>query len=160
MTEMREWLNEHRFEPSIFTYEPHGNIFTILLKFNKDAEAEAFKRRFDGEDACYNQRFSCMDSWHPMAEELCNTADEFSSTWQKRSRRRRNDHLSKALGDLSRADVRKVSSWDMPLDTCLITCGCGALLRNALPDRRTSRHARGFDADRPHRHHRNATANS
>jgi hypothetical protein len=32
MTEMREWLNEHRFEPSIFTYEPHGNIFTIQVQ--------------------------------------------------------------------------------------------------------------------------------
>jgi hypothetical protein len=39
-----------------------------------------------------------------------------------------------------------------------VICGRGVPPRNGLPDRRTSRHARGCRADRHHHHHRSAAA--
>ena len=48
MAAMRKWLDEHRREPSNFTFRRFGNIISIYIVFDKDADGEAFKARFDG----------------------------------------------------------------------------------------------------------------
>ena len=46
MAAMRKWLDEHRCEPSNFTFRRFGNIILIYIVFDKDADGEAFKARF------------------------------------------------------------------------------------------------------------------
>jgi hypothetical protein len=48
MAAMRKWLDEHRSEPSNFTFRRFGNIISIYIVFDKDADGEAFKARFHG----------------------------------------------------------------------------------------------------------------
>ena len=48
MAVMRKWLDEHRREPSNFTFRRFGNIISIYIVFDKDADGEAFKARFYG----------------------------------------------------------------------------------------------------------------
>jgi hypothetical protein len=48
MAAMRKWLDEHRCEPSNFTFRRFGNIISIYIVFDKDADGEAFKARFHG----------------------------------------------------------------------------------------------------------------
>jgi hypothetical protein len=45
MAAMRKWLDEHRCEPSNFTFRRFGNIISIYIVFDKDADGEAFKAR-------------------------------------------------------------------------------------------------------------------
>ena len=49
MAEMRNWLDEHRCEPAKFTCAQEGRSTVISADFNDDAEAQAFKGRFDRE---------------------------------------------------------------------------------------------------------------
>jgi len=44
MAGMREWLNEHRSEPSKFTCDRYGSIFAVCVDFSNDGEAEAFQK--------------------------------------------------------------------------------------------------------------------
>ena len=48
MAAMRRWLDEHRCEPSNFTFRRSGDIISIYTVFDKDADGEAFKARFYG----------------------------------------------------------------------------------------------------------------
>jgi hypothetical protein len=48
MAEMRKWLDEHRCEPSNFTFRRFGDIISIYAVFREDADGEAFKARFHG----------------------------------------------------------------------------------------------------------------
>ena len=48
MAAMRKWLDEHRCELSNFTFRRFGNIISIYIVFDKDADREAFKARFHG----------------------------------------------------------------------------------------------------------------
>ena len=48
MAAMRVWLDEYRYEPSKFTYDQRGDTVTVCVDFDKDEEAEAFRKRFDG----------------------------------------------------------------------------------------------------------------
>jgi len=47
MASMRTWLDEHRYQPSKFTCAQEGAETVISADFNDDAEAQAFKGRFD-----------------------------------------------------------------------------------------------------------------
>ena len=49
MAAMRKWLDEHRCEPSNFTFRRFGNIISIYIVFDKDADGEAFRARFGGQ---------------------------------------------------------------------------------------------------------------
>ena len=49
MAAMRKWLDEHRCEPSNFTFRRSGDIISIYTVFDKDADVEAFKARFGGQ---------------------------------------------------------------------------------------------------------------
>ena len=46
MAAMRKWLDEHRCEPSNFTFRRFGDIISIYAAFGKDADGQAFKARF------------------------------------------------------------------------------------------------------------------
>jgi hypothetical protein len=48
MAEMRVWLDEHRCEPSVFTYYGYGSAIFVQLAFREAAEATAFADRFVG----------------------------------------------------------------------------------------------------------------
>jgi hypothetical protein len=49
MGAMRKWLDEHRCEPSNFTFRRSGDIIAIYAVFGKDADGEAFNARFHGQ---------------------------------------------------------------------------------------------------------------
>jgi hypothetical protein len=46
MAVMRKWLDEHRCEPSNFTFRRSGDIISIYTVFDTGADGEAFKARF------------------------------------------------------------------------------------------------------------------
>jgi hypothetical protein len=48
LTDMRTWLDMHRYEPSTFTYFFLDPGLMIRVTFNIDGEAEAFAQRFGG----------------------------------------------------------------------------------------------------------------
>jgi hypothetical protein len=50
MAAMRKWLDEHRCEPSNFTFHRSGNTISIYAVFGKDADGEAFKAHFYGQE--------------------------------------------------------------------------------------------------------------
>jgi hypothetical protein len=47
ITAMRTWLDEHRFEPSMFKYSEDGNDLLIDVSFEVADEATAFSARFN-----------------------------------------------------------------------------------------------------------------
>ena len=49
MAAMRKWLDEHRCEPSNFTFRRYEDIISIYAVFQKDADGKAFKARFHGQ---------------------------------------------------------------------------------------------------------------
>src|SRR6516162_2818279 len=49
MLEMRTWLDQHRFEPTKFTYEQDREVIVISVEFHRDNDAEAFKNCFDSQ---------------------------------------------------------------------------------------------------------------
>jgi hypothetical protein len=48
MAEMRTWLDEHGYEPSIFHYQHRPDGLVILVGFEIAIEAGAFAKRFGG----------------------------------------------------------------------------------------------------------------
>jgi hypothetical protein len=48
LTDMRVWLDEHRYEPSTFTYFFLDPGIKIRVLFKIDDEAEAFVQKFGG----------------------------------------------------------------------------------------------------------------
>ena len=48
LTEMRLWLDGHRYEPSTFTYFYLDPGMMLRVAFSVDEEAEAFATQFDG----------------------------------------------------------------------------------------------------------------
>jgi hypothetical protein len=48
MAQMRMWLDERRFEPSVFCCHDHGTGVLIRVDFKVTGEAEAFADRFRG----------------------------------------------------------------------------------------------------------------
>lgn len=48
LTDMRVWLDEHRYEPSTFTYFFLDPGMRIRVTFEIDREAEAFAQEFGG----------------------------------------------------------------------------------------------------------------
>jgi hypothetical protein len=48
LTDMRVWLDEHRYEPSTFTYFFLDTGMEIRVTFKFDREAEAFAQQFGG----------------------------------------------------------------------------------------------------------------
>jgi hypothetical protein len=51
MAKMREWLDKHRSAPSRFKYHLAQEGVIIHVEFNKEEEAQVFKRYFDRESA-------------------------------------------------------------------------------------------------------------
>ena len=49
MSEMREWLDHRRFEPSAFRYALDSPGFVFQVDFKMEAEAIAFAHAFDGQ---------------------------------------------------------------------------------------------------------------
>jgi hypothetical protein len=48
MSEMRIWLDERRFEPSIFSCRDTDHGVLVSVEFKVSGEAEAFAAHFDG----------------------------------------------------------------------------------------------------------------
>lgn len=48
LADMRTWLDEHRYEPSTFTYFFLDPGMKIRVSFKIDGEAEAFAQKFGG----------------------------------------------------------------------------------------------------------------
>lgn len=48
LTDMRVWLDRHRFEPSTFTYFHLTRGMKVWVTFQADDEAEAFASKFGG----------------------------------------------------------------------------------------------------------------
>jgi hypothetical protein len=48
---MREWLDSHGCAPSRFKYDMEQENVIIQVTFDKEAEAEVFKRHFDGSES-------------------------------------------------------------------------------------------------------------
>ena len=48
LTDMRIWLDKHRYEPSTFTYFFLDPGMKIRVTFKIDGEANAFAQKFDG----------------------------------------------------------------------------------------------------------------
>jgi hypothetical protein len=48
LTDIRVWLDEHRYEPSTFSYFYLHPGMKIRVTFKIDEEAEAFARKFGG----------------------------------------------------------------------------------------------------------------
>jgi hypothetical protein len=48
MAAMRIWLDQRRFEPSVFAYSDSGIDAEVSIAFKMAGEAEAFARHFDG----------------------------------------------------------------------------------------------------------------
>lgn len=48
MSEMREWLDHRRFEPSTFRYSFESPGLVFQVDFKMEAEAMAFAHAFDG----------------------------------------------------------------------------------------------------------------
>ena len=48
MAAMRVWLDQHRFEPSAFTYRDIGPEVELTIAFKLADEAEGFARHFGG----------------------------------------------------------------------------------------------------------------
>ncbi len=48
MAEMRMWLDERRFEPSVFSCRDANSGFVVRVEFKVTCEAKAFADRFSG----------------------------------------------------------------------------------------------------------------
>jgi len=48
MNEMREWLDEHRFEPGLFNWDRNGGRMLLSVAFKLAEEAQPFGNRFAG----------------------------------------------------------------------------------------------------------------
>ena len=48
LTDMRLWLDDHRYEPSTFTYFYLDPGMMLRVSFSVDEEAEAFAQEFGG----------------------------------------------------------------------------------------------------------------
>jgi len=48
MSEMRTWLDQHRFEPDSFWESRAGPVTTFLVAFKSEAQATAFAEAFSG----------------------------------------------------------------------------------------------------------------
>ena len=46
MAEMREWLDQHKYEPAKFMCDRCGDLLVIRTEFDNDTEADAFEQRF------------------------------------------------------------------------------------------------------------------
>jgi hypothetical protein len=100
MGAMREWLNEHRCEPSRFSCDQYGDTFAVCLDFSKVEEAQDFKKHFSRQDSILESPIPGNEAgtpnerpqpetmaqvcwWRLMAEEIRAEADEFSSDGAK-----------------------------------------------------------------------------
>ena len=48
MSEMREWLDSHRYEPDLFQYRMERSGALLRVDFKIEGEAFAFAEAFDG----------------------------------------------------------------------------------------------------------------
>jgi hypothetical protein len=47
MTDMREWLDQNRCEPSNFKYDQDSEAVVLWVEFLNDQQGDAFAKRFD-----------------------------------------------------------------------------------------------------------------
>jgi hypothetical protein len=87
MTKMRSWLDACASFPSKFTYDLHADAVIVQVEFDKDREAEFFKRGFDGMASNavasgpprLRETMEQVCRWRLTAEEIRAEADEFAS---------------------------------------------------------------------------------
>jgi hypothetical protein len=87
MSGMRLWFEARGYSPSRFSYDVQTETTILKVEFSKDAEAEAFKRRFGGMEGGFikpdgQQTRETMEQvcwWRLTAEEIRAEADEFTS---------------------------------------------------------------------------------
>ncbi len=48
MSAMRMWLDQRRWEPSVFSFQDDGRGVRLHIAFKNAREGEAFARRFEG----------------------------------------------------------------------------------------------------------------
>jgi hypothetical protein len=46
---MRDWLEQHRCEPTAYRYDQNDDTVVVSVDFAVDTQATAFARRFDGQ---------------------------------------------------------------------------------------------------------------
>jgi hypothetical protein len=126
MPEMREWLDQHRYEPTKFLCDQSGDLLVIRAESDNDTEADAFKRRFAiAEDqpqselwcrqllepflnstgnhsasAVVPETMAEVCRWRLMAEEIRTEADGFASDSAKETMRiaaQTWDHMAEEL---------------------------------------------------------------
>ena len=115
IAEMRGWLNSHSCAPSSFKYDLEQESTIIHVQFNKEEEAEVFKRHFDGSESEFviSERPRLLETmervcwWRLMAKEIRTEADRFASEVARETMAnvaltydRMAEHLEKRLGYL------------------------------------------------------------
>jgi hypothetical protein len=86
MIRMQSWLDAHGCSSFRLQSDRQSNIILVKVEFAKDADAEAFRGRFDGNESDVNpttrRALETMEQvcwWRLMAEEIRAEADEFAS---------------------------------------------------------------------------------
>ena len=115
MAEMRGWLDSQSCTPSSFKYDLEQESSIIHVQFNKEEEAEVFKRHFNGSESEFvnSERPRLLETmervcwWRLMAKEIRTEADRFASEVARETMAnvaltydRMAEHLEKRLGYL------------------------------------------------------------
>jgi hypothetical protein len=87
MTRMRSWLDDRGFTPSQFQYHLEGHTVIVRVVFEKDREAEAFRKEYNGLESAFinGGRPSSRETmeqvcwWRLTAEEIRTEADGYRS---------------------------------------------------------------------------------
>ena len=54
MVRMRDWLEQHRCEPTAYRYDQNDDTVVVSVNFTADTQAKAFAQRFGGQSAPRN----------------------------------------------------------------------------------------------------------
>jgi len=49
MVRMRDWLEQHRCEPTAYRYDQNDDTVVVSVNFTADTQAKAFAKHFDGQ---------------------------------------------------------------------------------------------------------------
>jgi len=49
MVRMRDWLEQHRCEPTAYRYDQNDDTVVVSVNFTADTQAKAFAQRFGGQ---------------------------------------------------------------------------------------------------------------
>jgi len=71
MAEMREWLEQHKYEPRKFKCDRNGDLVVICAEFDNDGEAHAFERRFDTPEGRQQSQLRLRKPWRSFLDITC-----------------------------------------------------------------------------------------